>query len=74
MRPPILPLIFCAGLILAGCSHPTQKPPAVPTDFALHEGGLAILTPTASAGQDEDRQAVAQQLSETLTRLRPDLA
>jgi len=77
LRPPILPLALCASLALTACgharSHPSEAAAPVAAGVSLHEGGLAILTPTASSGQDEDRQAVASQLSDSLTRLRPDL-
>jgi hypothetical protein len=41
-------------------------------DLAL--GGLAILTPSAATGQEEDRQTLALLFTEALSRARPDIA
>jgi len=40
----------------------------------LARGGLAILTPSAVTGQEEDRQTLALLFTEALSRARPDIA
>ena len=40
----------------------------------LARGGLAILTPSAATGQEEDRQTLALLFTEALARARPDIA
>lgn len=76
--------LFCLAVVLAGCGalrHAGQ--PAAAADGGadavggqlpdLRAGGLAILTPTAAGGHEEDRQTVALIFAATLAEQRPEL-
>jgi hypothetical protein len=81
-RRPMLAGLFCLAALLSGCGHwrhsddqakngdmtPVGSPPV-----SFHNGDLAMLTPTAAASHEEDRQALAQIFSDTLAKSRPDL-
>lgn len=77
--------LLCAGLALGGCdrfggnggfSTSTPEATKVAIDGAVQSFAgetLAILTPTAGFGQEENRQAIAKQFGGLMTELRPDL-
>jgi hypothetical protein len=76
-------LTLCGVLLLAGCggrlidaaagamSNADAAIDGAVTSFGAER--LAILTPTAAFGQEENRQSLALAFSEQLARLRPDI-
>lgn len=72
----LLPLAIAAGCAETpgGAPAAEQEPPGPPAlRVPLAEGGLAILTPTAGFGQEENRQPLALELAAWLRRHRPAL-
>jgi hypothetical protein len=89
MRPIRLAGVLCLAWVVAGCGglrHAGDRPAGealaqsgkeTKTDsqsLALQAGGLAILTPTAASGHEEDRQTVAMIFATALAEQRPDLS
>ncbi|GAB4168295.1 MAG: hypothetical protein OHK0024_03660 [Thalassobaculales bacterium] len=70
-RPSMAALLI--ALVLAGCVATGARPPVVAGEGALPPGRLAIITPTATFGQEESRQAVAMTFGAVLRSERPDL-
>jgi hypothetical protein len=61
--------LLCLTALLGGCSHfrhsddasaKSDKAPAGDEIVALHNGSVAVLTPTAAPAHEEDREALAQ--------------
>lgn len=68
--------VVAVALGLAGCGSDTDRP--APTSAgapvpALEAAGVAILTPTAGFGQEENRQSLAQVFGELMAERRPEL-
>lgn len=75
-------IAIAAGFLAAGCQHrsgqggvatPTAGAAQAAAAGALATGGIAILTPTAGFGQEENRQSFAKVFAELLAERRPDL-
>jgi hypothetical protein len=54
-------------------SASAKKTPLADQTVSLHNGKLAMLTPTSAPAQEEDRQTLAVLFTDTLGKLRPDL-
>lgn len=71
--------LMLLALLLSGCAALTVSDPIPPTRPAavstagLRDGRLALLTPTATFGQEENRQSVARAFQVALADARPDL-
>lgn len=73
-------MLILLSALLGGCATDAGRPPATaaaeapePAAVSLAAGRLAILTPTAPFGREEDRQALALNFSRLLAEHRPDL-
>jgi ABC-type uncharacterized transport system auxiliary subunit len=76
-------LLVALTTVLSGCSPFRQgsdaaaksdNAPTVETPLALHDGSVALITPTAAPAHEEDRQALADIFTDALVKSRPDLA
>jgi hypothetical protein len=75
-------LLFCLAAVVGGCGQFRHKDgaaaaggktPVADPALSLHDGTLAMLTPTAAPAHEEDRQGLAQVFYDTLRKERPDL-
>jgi len=67
-------LALAAMLILSGCDRgEISVSPAAGTTGAPRLDKVALLTPTATFGQEENRQSLALSFSDQAAKLRPDL-
>lgn len=70
--------LMLLAVLLSGCAALTTPDPIPPTRpmavsaAGLRDGRLALLTPTATFGQEENRQSVARAFQSALTEVRPD--
>lgn len=71
-------LILLLVSAMTACATPRQMPPDIQVSSALPEGvfgshGIAFLTPSTSAGQEDDKQSLALAFATTLADARPEV-